>query len=146
MADETVAEDGGTATADKTYSERVERILTEMEQLSLLEIVELKDGIEGRFGVTAAMPAMAMAPMAGAGGGDGGAAEEKTAFDVVLKDFGSEKIQVIKEVRGITSLGLKEAKALVEDLPKPVKEGVSKEEADKVKEQLEKVGATVEIK
>ncbi len=143
MADETVAEEGGTATAAKTYSERVERILSEMEQLSLLEIVELKDGIEERFGVTAAMPAAMAMPM---GGGGGAAAEEKTSFDVILKDFGKEKIQVIKEIRGITSLGLKEAKALVEDLPQNVKEGISKEDADKVKEQLEKVGATVEIK
>jgi len=134
------------AAATKTHSERVERILSEMEKLSLLEIVELKDGIEEKFGVTAAaMPAMAFAPgMMGAGGG--AAVEEKTSFDVILKDYGKEKIQVIKEIRAITSLGLKEAKDLVESLPKPVKEGVPKEEADKIKAQLTKVGATVEIK
>ena len=113
-----------------------------------LELSELVKGIEDRFGVTAAAPVaagMVMAP--GAAGGDaGGAGEEKTEFDVILADVGGNKIAVIKEVRGATNLGLKEAKDLVESAPKPVKEAVSKEEADELKTKLEAAGAKVEVK
>ena len=113
--------------------------------MTVLELSELIKELEEKFGVSAAAPvAVAGAPAAGAEGAE--AAEEKTEFDVVLAAVGDKKIQVIKEVRAITGLGLKEAKALVEEAPKPVKEGVVKEEADKIKEQLEGAGATVEIK
>jgi large subunit ribosomal protein L7/L12 len=138
-------------------SEKVESIITTIETLNVLELVELKKEMEERWGVTAAAP-MAMGPMmAGmpaAGGGapaaDGGGAapapaEEKSEFDVILKEVGGEKIKVIKVVRELTSLGLKEAKDLVEGAPKPVKEGISKEEADEAKAKLTEVGATVDI-
>jgi large subunit ribosomal protein L7/L12 len=111
--------------------------------LTVLEISELVKTLEDKWGVTAAAPVAAMA--APAAGGEA-AAEEKTEFDVVLASFGGNKIAVIKEVRGITGLGLKDAKELVEAAPKAIKEGCTKDEADKLKEQLEKAGATVEIK
>jgi large subunit ribosomal protein L7/L12 len=113
--------------------------------MTVLELSELIKELEDKFGVSAAAPvAAAGAPAAG---GEGAAVEEeKTEFDVVLTAVGDKKIQVIKEVRAITGLGLKEAKAMVEEAPKPVKEGVVKEEADKIKGQLEGVGASVEIK
>ncbi|MFO7862290.1 MAG: 50S ribosomal protein L7/L12 [Desulfosalsimonas sp.] len=113
--------------------------------MTVLELSELIKELEEKFGVSAAAPvAVAGAPAAG---GEGAAVEEeKTEFDVVLSAVGDKKIQVIKEVRAITGLGLKEAKAMVEEAPKPVKEGVVKEEADKIKAQLEGVGASVEIK
>ena len=119
-------------------------VLSYLETASMIEISELIGDIEEKFGVTA----MAAAPVAvaGAGAADAGAAEEKTEFDVVLKEFGSSKINVIKEVRAITGLGLKEAKELVESAPKELKEGVSKSEADEIKEKLEKAGAVVEVK
>ncbi len=112
--------------------------------MSVLELAELIKEFEEKFGVSAAAPVA----VAVAGGADGGgeAAEEKTEFDVILTGVGDQKIKVIKEVRAITSLGLKEAKALVEGAPQPVKEGVSKDEAGEVKEKLEAVGAAVEIK
>ncbi|MDZ7831013.1 MAG: 50S ribosomal protein L7/L12 [Desulfobacterales bacterium] len=114
--------------------------------MSVLELSELIKELEDKFGVSAAAPvAMAGAPAAG-GGEAAPAEEEKTEFDVVLTGAGDKKIQVIKEVRAITGLGLKEAKALVEEAPKPVKEGIVKEDADKIKEQLEGAGATVEVK
>ena len=114
--------------------------------MSVLELSELIKELEDKFGVSAAAPvAMAGAPAAGAGEA-APAEEEKTEFDVVLTGAGDKKIQVIKEVRAITGLGLKEAKALVEEAPKPVKEGIVKEDADKIKEQLEGAGATVEVK
>jgi large subunit ribosomal protein L7/L12 len=117
-----------------------------IEGISVLELSKLVKALEDRLGVSAAAP-MAMAPMAGmAAGGGEGAEEEQTEFDVVLASVGSQKIQVIKEIRGLTSLGLKEAKELVDNAPKPVKEGVSKEEADQIKEKLEAAGASVEIK
>ena len=113
--------------------------------ISVLELSQLVKALEDRLGVTATAPvAMAAAP-GGAAGGDE-AAEEQTEFDVVLTAAGSQKIQVIKEIRGLTSLGLKEAKELVDNAPKPVKEGVSKEEAEEVKTKLEAAGATVEVK
>ena len=114
--------------------------------MTVLELSELVSELEEKFGVSAAAPVAIAAGGAVAAGGDAGAAEEKTEFDVVLTVVGDQKIQVIKEVRAITGLGLKEAKALVEEAPKAVKEGLPKEEAEKVKEQLEGAGAQVELK
>jgi large subunit ribosomal protein L7/L12 len=123
-----------------------EDVIKYIEGLTVLELSELVKALEERLGVSAA--AVAMAPAAGAAGAAPAAAaeEEKTEFNVILTSFGAEKIQVIKVVRAITSLGLKEAKDLVEGVPKPVKEGVSKAEAEDIKKKLEEVGATVEIK
>jgi large subunit ribosomal protein L7/L12 len=113
---------------------------------TVLEVVEFKNALEEAWGVTAAAP-VAVAPAGGGGGGgDGAAAEEKTSFDVVLAEAGGQKIQVIKVVRAVTGLGLKEAKDLVDSAPKPVKEGIAQEEADQIKAQLEEAGATVELK
>jgi large subunit ribosomal protein L7/L12 len=114
--------------------------------MTVLELSELVKELEDKFGVSAAAPVAVAAPGAVAGEGGGAPAEEQTEFDVVLVDFGDQKIKVIKEVRAVTSLGLKEAKDLVEGAPKPIKEGVSKDEAEKIKEQVESVGAKVEIK
>ena len=125
-------------------SENAAKILEMIENMSVLEMSELVKAMEDKFGVSAAAPVAVAA--VGGGGGAAEAAEEKTEFDVVLAAAGDKKIQVIKEVRGITGLGLKEAKDLVEGAPKAVKEAVSKEDAEKMKEQLEAVGATVEIK
>lgn len=113
--------------------------------MSVLELSELVKELEDKFGVSAAAP-VAVAAGPAAGGDAGGAAEEKTEFDVILTSFGAKKIAVIKEVRAITSLGLKEAKALVEGVPTPVKEGVSKEEAEEIKTKIEAAGAEAEIK
>jgi large subunit ribosomal protein L7/L12 len=124
----------------------VDKIFDELGKMSVLELVELKNKIEEEWGVTAAAP-VAVAPAGGAAAGDGAAAaEEKSAFDVVLAEAGGQKIQVIKVVRAVTGLGLKEAKDLVDSAPKPVKEGVAQEEADSIKAQLEEAGATVELK
>lgn len=117
-----------------------------IEGISVLELSQLVKALEQRLGVTAAMPVAAMPAAAGTGGGGAAAAAEKTEFTVVLASAGANKINVIKEVRTITGLGLKESKDLVEGAPKAVKEGVSKEEAEKIKAALEKAGATVEIK
>jgi large subunit ribosomal protein L7/L12 len=122
-------------------SEKIDKILEEIGGLSLLEAAELAEAFEEKFGVTAAAPMM----MAAAGGGEA-AVEEKTSFDVILAAAGDQKIKVIKVVRELTSLGLKEAKDLVDGAPKPVKEGVSKEDAEAAKAKLEEVGATIEIK
>jgi large subunit ribosomal protein L7/L12 len=124
----------------------VDKIFDELGKMSVLELVELKNKIEEEWGVTAAAPVAVVAPGGGAAGGDGAAAEEKTSFDVVLTEAGGQKIQVIKVVRAVTGLGLKEAKDLVDSAPKPVKEGVASEEADQIKAQLEEAGATVELK
>jgi large subunit ribosomal protein L7/L12 len=113
--------------------------------MSVLELSQLVKELEEEFGVSAAAPVAVVAGGAAAAGGEAAPAEEKTEFDVILKDFGDKKIQVIKVVRSLTDLGLKEAKELVEGVPKPVKEAVSKEEAEKAKASLEEVGATVEI-
>lgn len=123
-----------------------EDVIKYIEGLTVLELSELVKALEERLGVSAA--AVAVAPAAGAAGAAPAAAaeEEKTEFNVILTSFGAEKIQVIKVVRAITSLGLKEAKDLVEGVPKPVKEGVAKAEAEDIKKKLEEVGATVEIK
>ena len=123
----------------------VDKVFDELGKMSVLELVELKNKIEEEWGVTAAAPVAVAAPGAAAGG-DGAAAEEKTSFDVVLTEAGGQKIQVIKVVRAVTGLGLKEAKDLVDSAPKPVKEGVAQEEADQIKAQLEEAGATVELK
>ena len=123
----------------------VDSIFESLGKMSVLELVELKNKIEEEWGVTAAAPVAVAAPGAAAGG-DGAAAEEKTSFDVVLTEAGGQKIQVIKVVRAVTGLGLKEAKDLVDSAPKPVKEGAAQEEADQIKTQLEEAGATVELK
>lgn len=125
-------------------SKTTEELLTVFEEMTVLELKEFLDAFEEKFDVTAAAPmAMAAAPAAGAGAA---VEEEKDEFDVVLTAAGDQKIQVIKEVRALTNLGLKEAKELVDSAPKPVLEGVDKETADKAKEALEAVGATVELK
>ena len=123
-----------------------DKVFEELGKMSVLELVELKKKIEDEWGITAAAPVAVAAPGAAAAGGDGAAAEEKTSFDVVLTAAGGQKIQVIKVVRAITGLGLKEAKDLVDSAPQAVKEGVNQEEADQVKSQLEEAGASVEIK
>ncbi|HXQ43880.1 MAG TPA: 50S ribosomal protein L7/L12 [Acidimicrobiales bacterium] len=131
--------------ADKTLTK--DQILDGIANLSVLELSELLKEFEEKFGVTAAAPvAVAAAPAAGGGGDAGGGEEEKTEFDVVLTAAGDKKIQVIKEVRALTSLGLKEAKDLVDSAPKPVLERVSKDEAEKAKAQIEGAGGTVEVK
>jgi large subunit ribosomal protein L7/L12 len=123
-----------------------DKVFEELGKMSVLELVELKKKIEDEWGITAAAPVAVAAPGAAAAGGDGAAAEEKTSFDVVLTAAGGQKIQVIKVVRAITGLGLKEAKDLVDSAPKPVKEGVAQDEADSIKVQLEEAGASVEVK
>ena len=123
----------------------LEKIVEELSSLTVLEAAELAKLLEEKWGVSAAA-AVAVAAAPAAGGGAAAAAEEKTKFTVVLASAGDKKIEVIKEVRAITGLGLKEAKDLVEGAPKTVKEGASKEEADKIKATLEKVGAKVELK
>ena len=125
----------------------VDKVFDELGKMSVLDLVELKKRIEDEWGITAAAPVAVTAPGAAPAAGDGAAAaEEKTSFDVVLENAGAQKIQVIKVVRAITGLGLKEAKDLVDSAPKPVKEGVAQDEADSIKAQLEEVGATVEVK
>ena len=123
----------------------VDTVFEQLGSMTVLELVELKNKIEEEWGITAAAPVAAAAP---AGGGDGGGAveEEQTAFDVVLTGAGQQKIQVIKVVRAITGLGLKEAKDLVDGAPNAVKEGAAREEADSIKAQLEEAGASVEVK
>ena len=123
-----------------------EEILEGIKGLTALELSELVHDLEEAFGVSAAAPVAVAAVGGAAAGGDAGAAEEKSDFDVVLESFGDNKIAVIKVVRAVTGLGLKEAKDLVEGCPKNVKEGISKEDAEKLKEQLVAAGATVEIK
>ena len=120
------------------------KLVEDLSELTVLEAAELSKMLEEKWGVSAAAP---VAVAAAAGGGDAApAAEEKTEFDVILASAGEKKINVIKEVRGITGLGLKEAKDLVEGAPKPVKEGASKDEAEEIKKKLEEAGATVELK
>lgn len=123
-------------------SEKIANIIEEVKALTVLELSELVKAIEEEFGVSAAAAVAVAAPVAGAGA----AAEEKTEFDVVLKDAGAEKIKVIKVVREITGLGLKEAKALVDGAPSSLKEAVSKDEAESIEAKLKEVGATVEVK
>lgn len=123
----------------------VAELVEKIEKLTLLEAVELKKALEDKFGVTAAAPMM-MAGAAPAAGGAAPVVEEKTEFTVVLKEAGAQKINVIKVVRAATGLGLKEAKDLVDGAPKPIKEGVSKDDAEKLKKELEEAGAKVELK
>ncbi len=122
-----------------------EDVIDFVANMSVLELSEMIKEMEEKFGVSAAAP-VAVAAAGSAGGGNSGPAEEKTEFDVVLTGAGDKKIQVIKEVRAITSLGLKEAKGLVESSPAPIKEGVSKEEAEEIKAKIEAVGGSVEVK
>jgi len=129
-------------------SDKINSIIASIEALNVLELVELKKTMEDKWGVTAAAPMMmgAMVAAPGAAAAAPAAAEEKTEFDVILKDAGANKIQVIKVVREITSLGLKEAKDLVDGAPKPVKEGANKADAEAAKKKLEEAGAKVELK
>jgi len=120
-----------------------EDIIDALSNMSVLEVTELVKELEDKWGVSAAAPVAAVAAVPGAGEA---AAEEKTEFDVVMSSFGSNKVAVIKAVRGITGLGLKEAKDMVEGVPATIKEGVSKEEAEELKKQLEEAGASVEVK
>jgi len=122
-----------------------EDVVKFIENMTVLELADFVKELEDKFGVSAAAPVAAMAAAPAAGGADA-PAEEKTEFDVILKDVGAQKIQVIKVVRALTDLGLKEAKEVVEGAPKAVKEGLSKEDAEEAKKKLEEVGATVEIK
>lgn len=127
-------------------SEKVDQLVDMISELTVMELADLSSTLQDKFGVSAAMPmAMAGAAMPGAAGGEA-AAEEQTEFAVVLQAAGDKKIQVIKVVRELTSLGLKEAKELVDNAPNPVKEGVSKDEAEQVRAKLEEVGAQVEVK
>jgi len=121
-------------------------LVDQLSELTVLEAAELSKLLEEKWGVSAAAAVAVAAPAGGAAGGAAPAAEEKTEFDVILTGDGGKKINVIKEVRAITCLGLTEAKTLVESAPKAVKEGVSKDEAEKIKKQLEEAGATVEVK
>ena len=122
------------------------KLVDQLGKMTVLELVELKNKLEEEWGVTAAAPVAVAAPGAPAAGGDGAAAEEQSTFDVMLTGAGDKNIQVIKVVRAITNLGLKEAKDLVDGAPSAVKEGVPREEADQIKAQLEEAGATVELK
>jgi len=134
------------ATAKKS---NIEKVIEGIEKLTVLELADLVKQLEAKFGVSAAVPVMAQAAAPSAaetGGAPSQAAEEKTEFDVILSNVGDKKIQVIKVVRALTGLGLKEAKEVVDTAPKPVKEGVPKEEAEEAKVKLEEVGASVEIK
>src|SRR5436853_1996953 len=124
----------------------VDTIFEQLGSMTVLELVELKNKIEEEWGITAAAPVAVAAAGGAPAGGDGAAAEEQTSFDVVLTGAGAQKIQVIKVVRAITGLGLKEAKDLVDGAPGPVKEGVNEDEANSVKAQLEEAGASVEVK
>jgi len=127
-------------------SEKVLNLIEEVKNLTVLELSELVKALEEEFGVSAQAPMMAAMPVAGAPAAGGAAEEEKTEFDVILANAGAKKIGVIKVVRELTGLGLKEAKDLVDGAPNPVKEGVSKEEAESMKAKLEEAGATVELK
>jgi len=124
----------------------VDTVFEQLGSMTVLELVELKNKIEEEWGITAAAPVAVAAGGPAAGGDGAAAAEEKTSFDVVLTGAGAQKIQVIKVVRAVTGLGLKEAKDLVDSAPKPVKEGVAQDEADTIKSQLEEAGASVEVK
>lgn len=127
-------------------SEKIEKLLEEISSLTLVEAAELKKALEDKFGVTAAAPMMMAGPMPGAAAEAAPAAEEKTEFDVELTDVGANKINVIKVIREITGLGLKDAKDLVEAAPKVIKEGASKAEAEDLKKKIEEAGAKVTLK
>lgn len=146
MSEETIVKEekktakGGSAKISK------EDVIAFIENMTVLELSELVKELEDKFGVTASAPMVMAGVMPGGGGAETAAVEEKTEFDVILTEAGAEKIKVIKVVREFTTLGLKEAKDLVESAPKPVKEGVSKETAEEIKKKLEEVGAKVEVK
>lgn len=125
---------------------KLEEVMKSIEGMTVMELSDLVKALEEKFGVQAAMPAVAAMPQAGGGGAAAGAGEEKDTFNVVLAGVGGNKIAVIKEVRAMTELGLKEAKDLVDSAPKPIKEGVNKEEAEQMKKKLEAAGAKVELK
>jgi large subunit ribosomal protein L7/L12 len=147
MSDATQTAEVKEAKPSQPLNDKQKQIADAIDQLSVLELAGLVKYLEEKYGVSAAAAVAVAAP--GAGGGAAGAAapvEEKTAFDVILTDAGAQKIQVIKEIRTITNLGLKEAKDLVEGAPKPVKQGVPKDEAEKIKKTLEAAGAKVEVK
>jgi len=144
-ADETKTETAVEEKPKVELSEKQEGFVKSIEEMSVLELSELVKALEDRFGVSASAPMAVTAAGAGTGGG-AAVEEEKSVFTVVLAEVGAKKINVIKEIRALTSLGLKEAKDLVEAAPKEVKEGVVKEEAEKIKKQLEDVGAKVELK
>ena len=127
-------------------SERVDSIIASIEQMTVLELSGLVKALETKFGVTAAAPMMMAGPAAGGGSGAAAPAEEQTTFEVILAEVGANKIQVIKEIRAVTNLGLKEAKDLVEAAPKSVKQGIAKPEAEEIKKKLEAVGAKVQLK
>jgi large subunit ribosomal protein L7/L12 len=138
-------EQAGSEQAVKEFPKAIKELGDKLVELKLTEAVALADYLKAEYGIEPAAGGAVM--MAGpGGGGEAAQAEEKTAFDVILKDAGDKKIQVIKAVRALTNLGLKESKDLVEGAPKPVKEGVSKEEAEEAKKQLEEAGATVDLK
>ena len=145
MEETVVTNEKTAAKAPKDLSKKAEEILKSIESLTVLELAGLVSALEEKFGIQAQAPMMAMG-VSGQAPGAAAAAEEKTAFTVVLSTIGTNKIQVIKVVRELTNLGLKEAKDLVEGAPKPVKEGISKEEAQTIKKKLEESGATVELK
>lgn len=130
----------------KAVSQKMEGFIKSIEEMSVLELSDLVKALEDRFGVSAAAPMAAMVGGAAPAAGAAAAVEEKSVFEVVLASAGDKKINVIKEIRALTSLGLKEAKDLVEAAPKTIKEGATKEEAEKIKKQLEAVGAKVELK
>ncbi len=134
-----------TETTTQTWSPEVEDLLRKFESMTLLQLKEFKEAYESRFGVQAVSAAMAAGPAAGGGASAAAAKEEKTSFDVILESAGANKINTIKVVRALTNLGLKEAKDLVDGAPKPVKTGLSKEEADKAKKALEEAGATAKL-
>jgi large subunit ribosomal protein L7/L12 len=138
------AEEPKAATTEKKVT--VDEIITAIKGMTVLDLAELVKVLQNEFGVSAAVQVAAAAPAGGAPAAAAPAAEEKTSFDVILKSFGANKINVIKAVRELTNLGLKESKDLVEGAPKPVKEGVSKEDADSAKQKLEAAGATVDVK
>jgi large subunit ribosomal protein L7/L12 len=144
MAEEQQAED--TAVEQKEFSDDIKKLGDQLSSLTLKDAVDLADYLKAEYGIEPAAGGAVMVAGGPAGAAEAEEAEEKTSFDVVLKDIGDKKIQVIKAVRALTNLGLKEAKDLVEGVPKPVKEGVSQEEADEAKSQLEEAGATVEVK
>ncbi len=146
MSTEAVVEKEEVKKEGKNVSEKLQTIMKTIEGLTVLELADLVKALEDKFGVSAAAAVAVAAPAGGGAGAGAAAAEEKTSFTVVLANSGDKKIQVIKEIRALTNLGLKEAKDLVEGAPKTVKEGATKEEADKIKKILEEQGAKVEIK
>lgn len=150
MSEQTAVEEVKAENKEKkeggNVSEKLQGVLKTIEQLTVLELADLVKALEDKFGVSAAAAVAVAAPAAGGGGAAAAVAEEKDSFDVFLVDGGAKKIQVIKEIRTITNLGLKEAKDLVEGAPKLVKEGLKKDEAEKIKKILEEQGAKVELK